>query len=410
MQYPYKIIDWSDTETEAKGWIVIDRLINGVSGGGLFMHSNATLHEVSNLAASMSFKNTLQNPLFGGGKGGIRFDHCDPRAKDVLKRFLIDNKETLKTIWCTGADLNTTNTVIEKIVRQYLSLPSAFYCLAKMIHGFNKTSNQAEFVSERISSPLNMFFSIGEASTGYSVAETIRFFYPQSENTRVLIQGFGNVGSSLAYFLQNKKLAKVVGICEKDGFIYSNEGINVEPLIKKRRNGSFNLQLPMKSMLDAELRKKYNWMPRLKQQTDEELLCSFLSHQPAEIFSPCAGRYTITERVISTFATDENRPSLSIISGANNVFSSPDLIKTLYKYNIYAVPEWVSNCGNAILFAETLKIENPYKGWMQDILSIISQRIFDILTESAAGCNHNKYKIFQECISIANNKLDFFRN
>ena len=88
MHQPEIIIEWKDSFTDAAGWLVIDRLINGVCGGGTFMHAAATEKEVIDLARTMSWKNSLQRIPFGGAKAVIRHDHTLPDATLVLQRFL----------------------------------------------------------------------------------------------------------------------------------------------------------------------------------------------------------------------------------------------------------------------------------------------------------------------------------
>lgn len=40
------VFEWKDKETDAVGWVVFDRVINDVSGGGIFMHANNILREI----------------------------------------------------------------------------------------------------------------------------------------------------------------------------------------------------------------------------------------------------------------------------------------------------------------------------------------------------------------------------
>jgi hypothetical protein len=51
---PTSVFEWSDTETDAIGWIVFDKVINGISGGGITMHKDATKQEVADIARNMS--------------------------------------------------------------------------------------------------------------------------------------------------------------------------------------------------------------------------------------------------------------------------------------------------------------------------------------------------------------------
>ena len=94
MSEPYMSLTWTDAETGARGYLVIDALIRGLAGGGLRMRRGCTLAEVSDLARAMSRKEAIAFrpgarylPL-GGAKGGIDFDPDEPRARGVLRRYL----------------------------------------------------------------------------------------------------------------------------------------------------------------------------------------------------------------------------------------------------------------------------------------------------------------------------------
>ena len=47
---PYIVIEWNDTETEAKGWLCIFNFVKGYSGGGIRMHPSVNKDEVIRLA------------------------------------------------------------------------------------------------------------------------------------------------------------------------------------------------------------------------------------------------------------------------------------------------------------------------------------------------------------------------
>ncbi len=74
---PYLQVIWHDPVTGRPGYLVIDRLVRGVSSGGLRMRDGCTLAEVAGLAAGMTAKEALNYdpasryiPL-GGAKCGI---------------------------------------------------------------------------------------------------------------------------------------------------------------------------------------------------------------------------------------------------------------------------------------------------------------------------------------------------
>ena len=130
---PIKIIPWTDCLTSAKGWVVIDSLINGVCGGGIFMHPKANLDEVCDIARTMTYKNCLNDIQHGGAKAGIAYDHTKSDSSEVLYRFLEYNRQILREYWNTGADLNTDNHTIFDIIVNKLGLEHPFTSLKKMI-------------------------------------------------------------------------------------------------------------------------------------------------------------------------------------------------------------------------------------------------------------------------------------
>ncbi|MFB7867865.1 Glu/Leu/Phe/Val dehydrogenase dimerization domain-containing protein [Streptomyces sp. NPDC056069] len=368
---PIETIEWRDDRTGAVGWIVIDALVNGVSGGGLFMHPGATQAEVTDLAATMTFKNTLNRPRFGGGKGGIRFDARRPEAEGVLRRFMVANREVIAERWSTGADLYTSNEAIERIARQDLGLPSAFAAMAAMISRTCGIPSQAHLITPRMASPLNEYFTLEECATGHSLASAIRQVDPH--HPRVALQGFGKVGSSAAFMLQDLDIAEVVGICEHDGFLVHPDGLDTVSLVRQLRTTGETSSL---GQLAREGKTGGVWYPRVPGQGDEALLIDFLRITQPTVFSPCATRYAITPDVLKTFMQAGGR---HIVCGANNAFSEPDLAAAAEEAGITALPEWVSNSGNAMLFTEILATPDWDDDSADTIFHTIQQRISDYI-------------------------------
>ena len=103
---PEVVFEWEDSETDAKGWIVINSLRGGASAGGTRMRSGVTKDEVLSLAKTMEVKFTVAGPPIGGGKSGINFDPKDPRKREVLERWFAAAKPLLKSYYGTGGDMN----------------------------------------------------------------------------------------------------------------------------------------------------------------------------------------------------------------------------------------------------------------------------------------------------------------
>ena len=84
---PEIVFEWSDAETEAKGWLVINSLRGGAAGGGTRMRVGLDKREVESLAKTMEVKFTVAGPDIGGAKSGINFDPREPKKDGVLRRW-----------------------------------------------------------------------------------------------------------------------------------------------------------------------------------------------------------------------------------------------------------------------------------------------------------------------------------
>lgn len=122
MSPPLISLTWTDRETGRQGYLVVDRLVRGVSSGGLRMREGCSLDEVTGLARGMTLKEALHYdddpaaryiPL-GGAKGGIDCDPRDPAAYGVLVRYLRAVRPYIETVWTTGEDLGLTQDVIDR--------------------------------------------------------------------------------------------------------------------------------------------------------------------------------------------------------------------------------------------------------------------------------------------------------
>src|SRR6516164_11302218 len=103
---PEIVFEWNDSETPARGWVVINSLRGGAAGGGTRMRRGLDRREVESLAKTMEVKFSVSGPAIGGAKSGIDFDPADPRKNDVLRRWYKAGTPRLKTYYGTGGDLN----------------------------------------------------------------------------------------------------------------------------------------------------------------------------------------------------------------------------------------------------------------------------------------------------------------
>ncbi|KAF5557989.1 glu leu phe val dehydrogenase family [Fusarium napiforme] len=324
---------WEDQLSEAQGWIVIDSPVPTPSGGILFLHEPTTLNEVRNVAQSMSLKLAVScQPQVVGAKGGIRFSPQHPQVPHVLERFIRDNPVS---------SLGTTTALVA--LRNSLGCGSPAEVAALLKESFNANG-----------------WSLEEYCVGYVMATTLKELLAHQRpdligKVRLMIQGFGCVGTTFALAAEELGIGRVVGISSQYGFLINDDGIDCGAIDRARRmavnNGS--PQGYDARSFEAGLGQVGLHVTREIGSTDEKHLINFLACVRGEIFVPCAQRYVLTSRVISTLADETfvHAPlgTRFIIAGANNVFSQRDSVedvaRRLDSASIYMLPEWVTNSG-----------------------------------------------------------------
>lgn len=392
VQDPAMVIAWKDTDTAtgAEGWIVIDKLLNGVAGGGIFMKPGASLQEVADIARNMSRKFTVTSPQIGGAKAGINFDHRDPRAQEVLRRFIQDNAYALREFWVTAGDLNTDDGFIERVV-QGLGLPT---CQATLGRKFAEATGQVDLstqLARLIGIPAACeYFPLIEGAVGFGVATAVHFALNLhgAREARVVIQGFGAVGSSLAYYLQQRSCGGVpvgvAAIADADGVLLANPGtdLDIDALLALRATkvrdaktaGAVAAAAYLSKNLVAVLRDEPDGGARFgtlvqTPLTLAEVVEAAMDRGHVDVVCPCALRYVVTENVVERVfgAGDAGggtyRTPTILVCGANNPYGAVDAVtgvatedkthavyRALIGAKVTVVPDWVANSGTAQLF------------------------------------------------------------
>lgn len=370
---PYQVIDgrtvfsWRDQESDAVGWIVIDNPFPTVAGGGLFMHSGASLKEVTDVASAMSYKLTVgSQPQVVGAKGGIRYNHRAADASAVLERFVRDNAAVINQYWGTGGDLNTSHAEIDRYVHRHAGVECALGPIARGLGSVMSITDILRVLQTKV--PMHGgYASLEEASVGYGAAIALRKILLTSAphrmgDTRVVLQGLGTVGATFAHYIKELGIGKVVGVSSQFGYYIDQDGIDVDRICIQRQaalslDQSLDPKLLETGLTPAQLTSSA-YYARLAGSTDDEHLCSFLSTVRADIFAPCAGRYVVSPSVLKALdqATFENvlPGERFIIAGANNIMSpsrdESTWLAALDDADISMLPEWISNSGTASVF------------------------------------------------------------
>lgn len=344
---PEIVFNWKDPETEAEGWAVINSLRGGAAGGGTRMREGLDMNEVLSLAKTMEVKFTVSGPPIGGAKSGINFDPNDPRKSGVLKRWYHAVAPLLKSYYGTGGDLNVDeiNEVIpitedagvwhpqEGVFNGHFKPTEAdkINRIGQLRLGVVKVLESSEY-----SPAITRKFTVADMITGFGVAEAVKHFYDiyggSVAGKRVVVQGFGNVGSAAAFYLAQMG-AKVVGIIDRAGGVIKEEGYSFEEITSFFLNKKGNMLLADEMIPFSEINERI-WK------------------LPAEIFVPCAASRLVTKDQIA----QKIEAGLEVIScGANVPFADKEIffgpIMEFIDERVSLIPDFISNCGMARVFA-----------------------------------------------------------
>jgi glutamate dehydrogenase (NAD(P)+) len=230
----YLEIRWSDAATGTTGFLVIDRLVRGVSSGGLRMRAGCTLDEVRGLAEGMTLKEALHYdpagryvPL-GGAKGGIDFDPYDPRAREILARYLTAMRPLIERHWTMGEDFGLRQDTIDEVLAE-LGMGSSVQAVYPLL------DNESE-ARARLAAAFDVRVDglpLDELVGGYGVAEATLAAIGSAEPVRAVVQGFGSMGGATARYLAAAGVS-VVAVADRHGVVANPAGLDVENLLRHR--------------------------------------------------------------------------------------------------------------------------------------------------------------------------------
>src|SRR5512140_2804822 len=226
------------------GFRVQHSIARGPAKGGVRYSPDVTLDEVRALASWMTWKCAVVNIPFGGAKGGII---VDPKKMSQSELEKMTRRYTAELIEFIGPekdvpapDMNTNEQTMAWMMDTY-------------------SMHMRQTVTAVVTGkPINIGGSRGRReATGRGIMITcdqaIKKFGMRPENTRVIVQGFGNVGSNAA-LLMHQAGYKIIGIIEVEGALHNKNGINIEALWKYRENNRTLKGFPEAEMADpAEL-------------------------------------------------------------------------------------------------------------------------------------------------------------
>jgi len=200
--------------------------------GGIRYSEHVDQEEVMALASLMTYKCATVDVPFGGAKGGIKIN---PRELGVSQIEAITRRYAVELIKrnmlgpgmdVPAPDMGTGPREMAWIKDTYEAFhPQDVNSLACVT---GKPISQGGIRGRTEATGLGVFFAIREA-VDYADDMKAIGLAPGLKGKRVIVQGFGNVGSYSAKFLHEAG-AKVIAIAERDGGLYNKEGINITEL------------------------------------------------------------------------------------------------------------------------------------------------------------------------------------
>jgi glutamate dehydrogenase (NAD(P)+) len=203
-----------------RGYRVQHAITTGPGKGGLRYHPDVTLGEVAGLAALMGWKCGLMGLPFGGAKGGV---NCDPHALSAGELERLTRRLTIELLPFIGPmvdvmapDVGTNEQVMAWIYDTYSM--HAGHNVPQIVTG--KSVNLYGTVGRREATGRGVVYTIEAAAAhlGLEVAEA-----------RVVVQGFGNVGSVAARELHQRG-ARVIAVGDATGALHRAAGIDIPAL------------------------------------------------------------------------------------------------------------------------------------------------------------------------------------
>ena len=309
--------------------------------GGIRFHQNVDLPEVVGVAALMTFKNSVLGLPLGGAKGGVAVDPTKlsrTEKQNLTRRYTSEIAPFIgPTKDIPAPDVGTDPQTMAWMMDTY-SQEMGGYAQPGVVTG----------------KPVEIGGSLGRNhATGLGVVYVAEKSFEKCKipmaGARIVIQGFGNVGSFAALFSYQRK-AKIIAVSDVSGGIFNGDGLNIPELIEYVR-----------------INKTIKDFPKSQPISNSQLL-----ELDCEALYPCA-----LEGQIDTHNAEKIKAKI-IVEGANGPVSNA-ATKILHRRGIFIAPDVIANGGGVIV---------SYFEWVQDIMSFfwdedeVNGRLKTIITKA----------------------------
>ena len=310
---PEKVLQVYDPDTNMKGVLVIDNTSTGPGKGGIRFAQSVTPLEIFRLARTMTWKCAAAGLPFGGAKGGIIADPNSVNRVSWMKSFAKMIKPYCPSQYIAATDVGTTE----------LDMAVFAHEIGDMRACTGKPSELGGIPHELGTTGYGVSIAV---KTSLEMLEELKITQiPKKKQIKVCIQGFGNVGSFTAKFLDQMGI-RIVGISDVSGFIYSKDdnGLNIPKLMKD-----------MKGKAKLSDLKDHDYILRDSNELFEIDL---------DIFIPAAMGGVINNKTASKLL--EN--GVKMVVEAANIPTTSNACEYLHKNGVWIIPDFLANAGGVI--------------------------------------------------------------
>ncbi len=226
--------------------------------GGIRFSQKVNQDEVVALATLMTYKCAIVDVPFGGAKGGVMIsarDYTEKELENITRRYtmeLIRKNFIGPGVDVPAPDYGTGSREMAWILDTYLTMKGGDIDAAACVTG--KPVHQYGIQGRTEATGRGVFYALREAMTYEDDMKEIGLT-KGIEGKTMAVQGLGNVGYYTASISQNEGGVKVICVAEYEGAIYSEDGINIEKLMKYRKRKGTIMGFPgtkkMKSRKDV---------------------------------------------------------------------------------------------------------------------------------------------------------------
>jgi glutamate dehydrogenase (NAD(P)+) len=305
---PEKILQVYDPDTGMKGVLVIDNTSTGPGKGGIRFADTVTPTEIFRLARTMTWKCAAAGLPFGGAKGGIIANPNEVDRVSWMKSFAKMIKPYCPTQYIAATDIGTTELDMAVFAHEIGDMRA---CTGKPAE-LGGIPHELGTTGYGVTSALE---------AAIEVLEELKSLHISKKQIRVSIQGFGNVGSFTAKFLDSSGI-KVVAISDISGFIYNKDGLNIPRLMKDMKGKTRFSDLKGYDIYDKE----------------------GIFDVDSDIFIPAAIGDVITEKTASKLL----KHNIKMVVEAANLPTLPNASEYLHKNGVWIVPDFIANSGGVI--------------------------------------------------------------